>query len=391
MIAYTLACSNDAWRNCPGSPREKAAYPYEQSTAGVDGKGTHLLLEACIKMGVDACVFVGQTLPHKNLSWNIDVARAARVQLCLDYIKTRKSKLEETHDHVIVESEKKLDVGVRFNTQSKWWGQCDVTITAYKDNQVVFVEVIDYKDGGGFVDVNNNTQLLDYCFANVVDLHFNIPCQITIVQPKLVNNPIRTQDLDRYTVVGHAERMAVKAQATDDLNAPLNYDGTGKGWCRWCPHLSNCEAARTSKVETLNESEYLISEIHGDLSNVSNEMLSKILDAERVYKDAFTRAKVEAEERIGVGEFLPGWYMGVGKVSYKWNMSDEEVHKKLKAQKVKLAEIFPSNLLTPAVARQLPGTPTQIKNREEWIEKVEGKPTLKKGKPQLTPKEVMQS
>ena len=72
--------------------------------------------------------------------------------------------------------------------------------------------------------------------------------------------------------------------------------------------------------------------------------------------------------------------MQPGRISKKWNESEEEIAKKLKAKKLKLDDIYPKKLISPAEALKLDKlTDIQKKKLEsELISVVDGKLTLKK-------------
>ena len=194
-----LSPSNHRWPHCPGSLREEAKYPDKSGDAAIDGTGSHYLLEICLKTGdpnIKAIRYLGKTIgvgvdDDKPEGWLVDAARAARVQLALDYIKHRDNEI----GGVTVTTEGISNPGKMFG-RDDWWGTCDVTLQALA---TPFIEVIDYKDGFVYVDVKDNPQLLAYaigiCHQRNATGVSNPTIRMTIIQPKNEKNPIRFQEM----------------------------------------------------------------------------------------------------------------------------------------------------------------------------------------------------
>ena len=78
------------WLACPGSVREEAKYPEPPSGPGaIDGTHSHTLLEHCIKGNGDPLKMVGIKLKDHEGEFIVDRARADRVKVALDYIRSR--------------------------------------------------------------------------------------------------------------------------------------------------------------------------------------------------------------------------------------------------------------------------------------------------------------
>lgn len=390
-----LGCSNPRWRFCPGSVREEAVYPDIPSAPAQDGTGTHLLLEMALKAGVRAEQYVGQTigLGHADspgkMGWFVDVDRAKRVQICLDYIVTRVNALKQLHPecHVGVAAEMRVFPGRGYD-RDDWWGTCDVSIFATSNgNRTCHAyETVDYKDGRQYVSEKNNTQLLDYILGGISRFNDEENCSFadqvnlftTIVQPKITDRPVRTATTTVDDVFNHGAAMYEAAKRTDDPDAPLI---PGKH-CHYCKHKQNCNAQSESRVAkgAVMESN-LVEKVETQLQTMANEELAKILDAKEVIMGAIAKAEAEAKARIEAGQLIPGWIMGEGNSKNVWNASEEEIEKKLGNMKVKKEDRFVTKLISPAQARQLESlTEKQKKNLESMIATVAGKPTLKKGK-----------
>lgn len=407
-----LGPSNARWPNCPGSVREEANYPDVAGKAAIDGTGSHELLELCLNNNVRAEAYDRQIIAtnhHDNPNgWLVDLDRIERVQMCLDYVTRRVKELKEIYHDVTVASETKSDPGGAFN-RDDWWGTVDITITARNgEGNVHFIEVIDYKDGQGYVHVkdkegNYNTQLLSYMGGKLrqyvgsgPDLTppFNtdtIPVvRMTIVQPK-TNPVVRYEDESAAHVMLKIEELARAAALTDDPEAPLIPDNKGgKGYCRWCKHKSNCSAESTRSVEVMSAMSTDVIATNGQslfelvatsidkVSELSNEQLSELADTEAGIQAVFDKVKSEIENRIEQGQTVSGYAMLPSRASRVWNEDEEKMVKLFRARKLKQEDYYPRKLISPAQFEKLSGLkPAQIEKMiSEYVTEKTGKSKL---------------
>lgn len=416
-----LGPSNKRWPHCAGSVREEERYPDIAGEAAIDGTGSHLLLELCMKNNVRADQYdqqiIGVNHEDNPNGWMVDVARIKRVQMALDYIQRRVIELKDMFEgcNVLVESESKSDPGGAFG-RTDWWGTCDITITARHPmtSEVFFIEVADYKDGRGYVSEKNNTQNGSYLFGKLRS-HIasgpelvrpfrvsNIGVRMTIIQPK--TNPVvryqcstRPEDnLSIATVIYDAEHLASMAHATDDPDAPL-VPGKHCQWCKANPkrgghctaesnqslqvveNMSNTEVAGKLIAGSSGLHEYF-SAVLADPKSLTEEQLSELADAEPGIQAVFDKVKTEIKDRIDQGITVPGYAMVPGKGSNVWNEDEETIVKKLKARRLKLVDIFPPKLISPAQVLKLAKLSDDQKKRidKDLITFKGGKLALKK-------------
>lgn len=373
-----LGPSNHRWPNCPGSVLAEAPYPDIPGEAAIDGTGSHLLLEYCLKHGVRADCYDGQIIGVNHQDnpngWLIDLTRCERVQECLDYVAKRHSDLGKEYPGatITVQAESHSDPGAMFG-RNDWWGTVDVTIEVSDEGQCLFMEVIDYKDGRGWVNAKDNTQLISYLGGKVREYIASGPqmikplvtdrlhgCRMTIVQPKTTPT-VRSEDIPVPVLIDKLEELGLAAWRTDQPDAPLIADDKGgKGHCRWCKHKPNCTAQTTNSLEAMTEMSNQLSTTGGQgiveiLQNATlnfNELpdskLVELADAEAGIQALFDRIKEEIQSRIESGNHVPGYAMKPGKGSNEWNDDEEKIVKMLKARKLKLADIYPPKLVSPA-------------------------------------------
>jgi hypothetical protein len=319
--------------------------------------------------------------------WMVDPARIARVQMALDYITRRVNELKVMFSgcSVLVESESKSDPGGAFG-RDDWWGTCDITITARHPmtSEVYFIEVADYKDGRGYVSEKNNTQNISYLFGKMRQHVCSGPervrpfhpsnvggIRMTIIQPK-TNPVIRYQcstrqddDVSSLTVIQAAEELGRAANATDDPNAPLT-PGDHCQWCKANPKRGGHCTAKSNQslkvVEQMSDKELTtgdknlfeyIGQVMADPKSLTEDQLSELADAEEGIQAVFDKVKTEIKDRIEQGITVPGYGMVPGRGSNVWNEDEEIIAKKLKSRRLKLADIYPPKLISPAQVMKL--------------------------------------
>lgn len=327
-----LSCSGSVrWENCAGSVREESAYPDISGKAAIDGTGSHLLLESSVKSGRPVSDYLNETIEDDEHQWLVKQDRVDRVQMCIDYINRRIRELTELYPActIDVESESRTDAGAKCG-RTDWWGTADITITVTDFTScVVFLEVCDYKDGRGYVDAVDNSQLISYLIGKSMALSY----RASIVQPK-TNPPVRYQDFTQAGLTGHKIRLTNAAEATDNPDAELS-----KGeWCKWCKHKTNCNEHKAMNLELLNN----------DVLGMSNEDLISVLDMRDHVEAVLEIAKAEATARLERGVLLNGYVLGLGRKTKRWNASEDEIAKVLRARKFKLNDIYPPKLISPA-------------------------------------------
>lgn len=414
-----LGPSNKRWPKCPGSVREEERYPDIAGAAAIDGTGSHLLLEMCLKNNVQAFQYdqqvIGANHPDNPNGWLVDVERIKRVQMALDYVKRRSVELKQQFPgcSVLVETESKADPGGAFG-RTDWWGTCDITIIARHamTGEVFFIEVADYKDGRGYVSEKNNSQNISYLFGKMRPYVASGPelvrpfkanalqgCRMTIIQPK--TNPVvryqcstRPEDnVSVANVIEDTEQLAIAAHATDSPDAPL-VPGDHCQWCKANPKRGGHCTANSNQslqvVENMSESTLIpngnvslfeqINQVMADPKSLSEEQLSDLADAEAGIQAVFDKVKEEIKERIEQGITVPGYAMQPGRGENVWNEDEESIAKKLKGRRLKLKDIYPPKLITPAQVQKLDMLSDEQKERikKDLVTYTAGKKTLKK-------------
>lgn len=395
-----LGPSNKRWPSCPGSVDAEQDYPDISGDAAIDGTGSHILLEMCLVTATSAANYLDQTIgighDDKPNGWVVHQDRIDRVQICLDYVYRRYQELTAEYPgaEITISSETKYDPGGAFG-RDDWWGTCDITLKAMMDSKCLFIEAIDYKDGRMYVPEKNNTQLISYLFGAMRPYVCSGPdlvrplhpekvkdCRMTIVQPK-TDRPIRyDDDTTPYGVVADAIELSRAAAVTDDPNAPR----ISGQQCQWCKHKPNCSAAMEKSLETVAE---FVGGEYGDLfkplmdlaamvPDMTPEQLSSVFDAAPGVIAFFDQIKTRIEADLDQGLLVPGYAMLPSRSGKAWKNEALTV-KLLKGLKLKKADYYPENLISPAAARSFSDwNEKQLERIDNAIEVKPGKPSLKK-------------
>ena len=383
------------WALCPGSIREEAKYPEQESgEAAVDGTHSHTLLETCIKSGMDAALYVGQSLFDHEGQFKVDADRAKRVQIALDYIAKRVK--EEGTPFLIpkVISETRVDPAHLLG-RDDLSGTVDIQIHAYE-----ILEMIDYKDGMGVVSAEGNLQLEQYAYGVLagykLPVNGNYPfktVRMTIIQPKLAlrgMNPITSHDVSVTSLLANMGTIITQAAATDKPDAPLV---PGESQCKFCRAKGSCSALASNVMkevgimfqpvvtQTLDVAQQSADK---DPSTMDDAQIRQIMEAAPLMRQLLEGVEKEALRRLEAGQTIAGLKLVNGRGSRAWALPEEEMADKLVKMGIPKSAIYETKLVTPAKAEKLTwdkkdGTKVQLTDRQltrmeqEYVVKMAGK------------------
>ena len=377
------------WALCPGSIREEAKYPEEESgEAAVDGTHSHTLLETCIKSGMDAALYVGQSLFDHEGQFKVDADRAARVQIAIDYIRN-----QSMNGMFKVISETRVD-------PAHLLGRDDLSGTV--DVQIIagdMLELIDYKDGMGIVSAEGNMQLEQYAYGVLAGYKLPVngaypikDVRMTIIQPKLVlrgMNPITSHTVMVAELLANMGKIITQAAATDKPDAPLV---PGESQCKFCRAKGSCSALASNVMkevgimfqpvmQTLDVAQQSADK---DPSTMDDAQIRQIMEAAPLMRQLLEGVEKEALRRLEVGQSIPGLKLVNGRGSRAWALPEEEMAEKLVKMGIPKSAIYETKLVTPAKAEKLTwdkkdGTKVQLTDRQlarmeqEYVVKMAGK------------------
>ena len=380
------------WALCPGSIREEAKYPEEESgEAAVDGTHSHTLLETCIKSGMDAALYVGQSLFDHEGQFKVDADRAARVQIAIDYIRN-----QSMNGLFTVISETRVDPAHLLG-RDDLSGTVDVQIIAGE-----MLELIDYKDGMGIVSAEGNMQLEQYAYGVLAGYKLPVngaypikDVRMTIIQPKLAlrgMNPITSHTVTVRSLLDNMGTIITQAAATDKPDAPLV---PGEGQCKFCRAKGSCSALASNVMkevgimfqpvmQTLDVAQQSADK---DPSTMDDAQIRQIMEAAPLMRQLLEGVEKEALRRLEAGQTIAGLKLVNGRGSRVWALSEEETADKLVKMGIPKSAIYETKLVTPAKAEKLTwdkkdGTKVQLTDRQlarmeqEYVVKMAGKLTV---------------
>lgn len=386
------------WALCPGSIREEAKYPEQESgEAAVDGTHSHTLLETCIKSGMDAALYVGQSLFDHEGQFKVDADRAKRVQIALDYI-AKRVKEEGTPFFIAkVISETRVDPAHLLG-RDDLSGTVDVQIQCYD-----ILELIDYKDGMGVVSAEGNLQLEQYAYGVLAGYKLPVngsypfkTVRMTIIQPKLAlrgMNPITSHDVAVSDLLANMGTIITQAAATDKPDAPLV---PGESQCKFCRAKGSCSALASNVMkevgimfqpvvsQTLDVAQQSADK---DPSTMDDAQIRQIMEAAPLMRQLLEGVEKEALRRLEAGQTIAGLKLVNGRGSRAWALPEEEMAEKLVKMGIPKSAIYETKLVTPAKAEKLTwdkkdGTKVQLTDRQlarmeqEYVVKMAGKLTV---------------
>jgi hypothetical protein len=382
------------WALCPGSIREEAKYPEQDSgPAAIDGTHSHTLLEHCIKNGLsDPMDQVGETFTDHEGTFVVDADRAARVKTAIEYIRE-----ESVGGMFKVISEQRVDPEFLL-------GRSDLSGTV--DCQIIggdILELIDYKDGMGIVTAEGNMQLEQYAYGVLAG--FKLPVngdypfstvRMTIIQPKLALRgmpAITSHEVSVRFLLDNAGTIITQAAATDKPDAPLV---PGESQCKYCRAKGSCSALASNVMkevgimfqpvvtQTLDVAQQSADK---DPSTMDDAQIAQIMEAAPLMRQLLEGVEKEALRRLEAGQTIPGLKLVNGRGSRAWALPEAEMAEKLVKMGIPKTAVYETKLVTPAKAEKLTwekrdGTKVTLTERQlqrmeqEYVAKLAGKLTV---------------
>jgi hypothetical protein len=383
---------------CPGSIREEAKYPEQDSgPAAKDGTHSHTLLEMCVKSGRSAHSYVGQLITDHDGSFHVDVDRAVRVQTALHYIEKRVEEESTPFFVPKVISETRVDPEHLLG-RDDLSGTVDVQIQGHE-----VLELIDYKDGMGIVSAEGNLQLEQYAYGVLAGYKLPVngaypfkTVRMTIIQPKLALRGmalITSHDVSVHDLLANMGTIISQAAATDKPDAPLV---PGESQCKFCRAKGSCSALASNVMkevgimfqpvvtQTLDVAQQSADK---DPSTMDDAQIAQIMEAAPLMRQLLEGVEAEALRRLQAGQTIPGIKLVNGRGSRAWALPEAEMAEKLVKMGIPKTAIYETKLVSPAKAEKLTwekrdGTKVTLTERQlkrmdqEYVSKLAGKLTV---------------
>ena len=381
------------WALCPGSIREEAKYPEQESgPAAIDGTHSHTLLEKCIEFKFDADRFIGLAMTDHEGTFTVDKDRAARVQIALDYIHE-----QSLGGMFTVQSEHKVNPAHLLG-RDDLSGTVDVQIFGSDT-----LELIDYKDGMGVVSAEGNLQLEQYAYGVLAG--YKLPVngtypfeyvKMTIIQPKLAlkgMNPISSSTVTVESLMANMGTIIRQAAATDQPDAPLV---PGESQCKFCRAKGSCAALASNVMKevgimfqptVIQPLDMAQQSAQKDPSTMDDAQIAQIMEAAPLMRQLLEGVEKEALRRLEAGGTIAGLKLVNGRGSRAWALPEDQMAEKLVKMGIPKGAIYETKLVSPAKAEKLTwakrdGTQVQLTERQlktmenEYVAKLAGKLTV---------------
>lgn len=354
--------SGERWMNCSASVDFTKDMKDRNSIYAAEGTAAHELSEWMRNEGKPAKHYLGREIKAKGFTFEVTQEMATNVQQFVDYCD------EFCDDDVFVEERVHYTAWV-----PNGWGTAD---------DIRFKETVckltDLKYGKGVkVNAKNNTQLLLYALGVFQEYHHLYDIEefiLAIHQPRL-------NHVDEWTVTTKEllvwARDVVMPAAQEVLEGGKFFPGK---WCQFCRGKNLCEARANANVDDFDD-------LDGTPVNaIPNyrlaELLDKVPEIKQWCADIEARALSEVQRGNPVGEYK----LVAGRSYRKWKDSAEAEKALRGVRKLKVADILPAKLISPAQAEKLLGKGHAI--LDDLVNKGPGKPVLVPGSDPRPPLQV---
>ena len=349
------------WALCPGSIREEAKYPEQESgIAAIDGTHSHTLLEKCIKLHTSPHFYAGVTFADHEGEFIVTNERAVRVQIAVEYIDKRAAEYNGICEII---SETRVDPAFLLG-RDDLSGTVDVQILG---NDVL--ELIDYKDGMGIVSAKGNLQLEQYAYGVLAGYKLPVngaypfnTVRMTIIQPKLAlrgMNAISSHDVSVADLMANMGTIIKQAAATDQPDAPLV---PGDSQCKFCRAKGSCNALAGNVMKEVGIMfQPIVSQpldiaqqsANKEPSTMDDVQIAQIMEAAPLMRQLLEGVEKEALRRLKAGQTIPGLKLVNGRGSRTWSLNEEETAARLIKMGVPKSEVYETKLVSPAKAEKL--------------------------------------
>lgn len=236
--AILAPSASDRWLNCGGSIELIGGEQSPSNQSSLEGEAAHFMLEYSLKKNVAPLKVVGKRAPNKI---TLTDKMAQGVEWSLDYIRERVAALTAKGfaPKLVIEAELAIPA-----TGEK--GHVDVGLIALDAG---YIEVIDYKNGYGWVSADANPQLRLYALGLYYSLRLAERklvkrVRLTILQPNTSPLAPRFEDIGIKTLLDWEAEIKPKIAAIHAKSAGL----AAGDWCKWCPAAGRCPALAQKAV-----------------------------------------------------------------------------------------------------------------------------------------------
>lgn len=352
--------SAERWMNCTASPAFTRGMEDTASVFAAEGTAAHDLSEWARIENKPCKDYIGMKITRDGFDFVVDEEMARYVQEFVDYCD------QWPADEALYEERVHYTAWV-----PDGWGTADDIRITDADQ---LCRLTDLKYGKGIqVYAKHNTQLMLYAlgvlqdFGHLYDIKEFV---LAIHQPRL-------NHVDEWTIT--VKDLLLWAREIVRPKAEEVASGKGKflagSWCRFCRGKDVCKARANQYVDEFEA----LDEPNAISYDLLASLLKKIPDIKAWCNDIEARALSAVQRGEKVGDFK----MVAGRAYRRWK-DEEAAEKALRGvRKLKVSDILPAKLVSPAQAEKLLG-----KNHPVLVEHIkagQGKPVLVPGSDKRPP------
>lgn len=319
--------------------------PERENHAAAWGTACHQIAEKCLRRGVDAADFIGETEKTKEHTFVVDDEMAETAQTFVDYVRNRMADYKrETDDHAVLFIEQHFDLTKALKTPFGAGGTGDAVIYF---PQWKLIEIVDLKGGRGVVvEVKGNKQLKTYALgALIANAGLDVEkVKSTIVQPRASHKDGRTRDDDYHVVdlmewtADLLERMKLSAHAKAQFATmpraawAAAYLAAGDH-CKFCRAAGICPAIEQRAMDAVgvwfDDLDQPQISNSNQPENMTPEQLSKKLDLMDFVTEWVNSVRHHAHELANTGVEIPNYQLTEKIGHRKWVGDEDQVREKL--------------------------------------------------------------
>lgn len=367
-----------------------APYGLEQKESIDAARGTaaHEIAEQCLRSGKDGSDFIDTVVKTKEHEITIDDELAASAQVYVDYVRGRMAeyKTEAGGDAV-------LQIEQRFHLtaldppfDAGGTGDAVIYFPLWK-----LIEVVDLKNGRGYVDEKKNPQLRTYGLGTLLEnAGLDIEqVQSTIVQPRLEGRrPVRSETLHVSELIEWTAELLASMNRSKQAAVELAEAGENSvlvdewvdrwlvpGKCKWCAVEGSCPALRKSALEAA--SVWLDDLEQPRIANAPGEMspekLGQTLDLLEMIENWIKAVRAHAHTMAEHGATIPGYQLVEKIGNRKWAADEAKVVADLKTVAgLTDDEIYDRKVRSVAQIEKVLGAKRKDKISNMWMRPVTG-------------------
>jgi len=328
--------SASRWIACPASAKLSTLVPYQEAgEAAKIGTAIHALAETCFQLDTDPMKFEGQVVEGNTMT-------EENCEFALEHLQAIWAVQDEL-GNVKVEQLFKIYDTPQFSLQ----GTADV-IGISKDKLII----ADLKTGRGYVDAENNEQLMIYALGAIEanDLYVK-EVEFQIIQPH--HGEKRIFKMSRDDLIDW--EWTVLRPAINDAVSDAPRFAPSESACQWCPAKHICPAQKEQFDIVAAQPDISImtkDDIHQVMLSLSPTQISAILDKAPLVEKFIDAVKEHATKQMEAGEVIAGWQLQPKRASRKW-IDATAARQALTDAGLTDSQIFETELISPTAAEKL--------------------------------------